>query len=189
MRPAALTLGIIVSAVLLATAGGLHLLAGNPGGQQYRVAIELVRQIQQLSSSWSVEIARVKADPLADFDTLAAFIPRMARLQERLSGTVRTIADLPDRLGSDIQSYLSALDAQEERIERFKTGYAVVRNSTRYLPLAAANVGGQAEASGDDAVSGNIGTLLQDMDLYLATLRAPAGIASPSRWSPCARRV
>ena len=111
----------------------------------------------------------MKSDPLADFDTLAAFIPRMARLKEGLSGAARTIADLPDRLGSDIQGYLSAVDAQEERIERFKTGYAVVRNSARYLPLAATNVAGQAEDAGDDAMSGSIGTLLQDMNLYLAT--------------------
>ena len=96
-----------------------------------------MRQIQQLSSSWSIEIARVRSDPLADFDSLAAFIPRMASLKESLSDASRRIPGLPDRLANDIRGYLSAVDAKEERIERFKTGYAVVRNSTRYLPLAA----------------------------------------------------
>ena len=175
MKPAALILGTVVSVVLLTAAGVLYTLAGSHGGQQHRAAIELVREVQRLSSSWSIEIARVKADPLADFDALAAFIPRMARLKERLAEATRAIPDLPDRLGSDAQAFLAAVDAQEERIERFKTGYAVVRNSVRYLPLAAANVARQAQDAGDDALGRRIGTLVQDMNLYLSTPSDAAG--------------
>ena len=143
--------------------------AGSNGGQQYRTSIGLVRQIQQLSSSWSIEIARVRADPLADFDSLAAFIPRMARLKEGLSDAARRIPDLPDRLASDVRGYLSAIDAKEERIERFKTGYAVVRNSSRFLPLAATNVARQAQEIDDAPLARSISMLTQDMNLYLAT--------------------
>ena len=167
MRLGALILGIIASVVLLTAAGVLYTMAGNSSGQQYRISIDLVRQIQQLSSSWSIEIARVKADPLADFDSLAAFIPRMARLKQDLSDTARRIPDLSDRLASDVRGYLSALDAKEERIERFKTGYAVVRNSTRYLPLAAANVTRQAQELDDAALARGISMLTQDMNIYL----------------------
>ena len=85
MKSGALILGIVVSALLLAAAGVLYSIAGSGSGQVYRASIDGVRQIEQLSSSWSVEVARVKADPLADFDSLAAFIPRMARLKESLS--------------------------------------------------------------------------------------------------------
>ena len=169
MKPGALILGIIVSALLLVAAGVLYFLAGGGNAAQYRASIDLVRQAQQLSSNWSIEIARVRADPLADFDSLAAFIPRMARLKASLADSSRRIPELPDRLASDIQVFLSALDAKEERIERFKTGYAVVRNSTRYLPLAAANVTGQAGEAGDDALARSIAVLAQDMNLYLAT--------------------
>ena len=135
MKIGALILGIIVSVLLLAAAGVLYTMAGSNGGQQYRTSIDLVRQIQQLSSSWSIEIARVRSDPVADIDSLAAFIPRMARLKESLSDAARRIPGLPDRLANDIRGYLSAIDAKEERIERFKTGYAVVRNSTRNLRI------------------------------------------------------
>ena len=169
MKPGALTLGIIVSVALIAAAGVLYTMAGSASGQQYRSAVDLVRQIEQLSSSWSVEIARVRADPLADFDSLAAFIPRMTRLKESLSDSARRIPDLPDRLASDVQAYLSAVSAKEERIERFKTGYAVVRNSARYLPLAAANVTRQAEENGDASLTRSVSTLVQDVNLFLAT--------------------
>ena len=169
MKPRALVLGIVVSVLLLAAAGVFYTLAGTKSGQQYRTVIELVRQIQQLSSGWSIEIARVRADPFADFDSLAAFIPRMARLKGDLADAARRISDLPDQLSSEVRGYLSALAAQEERIERFKTGYAVVRNSTRFLPLAATNVTRQAQESGDAALSRSIAMLMQDMNIYIAT--------------------
>ena len=173
MKSGALILGIIVSALLLAAAGALYTMAGSSSGQSYRASIDLVRQIQQLSSGWSIEIARVRSDPLADFDSLAAFIPRMASLKENLSDASRRIPGLPDRLANDIRGYLSAIDAKEERIERFKTGYAVVRNSTRYLPLAATNVTRQAQETNDDPLARSISMLTQDMNLYLATPTDP----------------
>ena len=169
MNQRALILGIVVSVLLLCIAGTLYFLAGSSVEQRYRGAVALTRQIQQLSSQWSVEIARVKSDPLADFDALAAFIPRVARLKRSLADAARGIPGLPDRLASDINVYLSAVEAKEERIERFKTGHAVVRNSTRYLPLAAANVTRQAQDTGDQALVRSITVLAQDMNLYLAT--------------------
>ena len=175
MRTAALTLGIVVTVILLAAAGVLHTLAGNSGANAHRGAIEQVRAIQQLSSSWSVEIARVRADPLADFDSLAAFIPRMARLKETLADAARRIPSLPDRLAADIQAYLAAIDAQEERIERFKTGYAVVRNSIRYLPLAAGAVARAAGEAGEAALGRDIAVLVQNMNGYLSTPTEAAG--------------
>ena len=168
MKARALVLGIVMSVVLLGVAGVLYGLSAMGSEGQYRAAVSLTRQIQQLSSQWSVEIARVKSDPLADFDSLAAFIPRMAQLKRDLLGTVRGIGGLPDRLASDVNGYLSALEAQEERIERFKTGYAVVRNSTRYLPLAAANVTRQAQAAREEALGRGIAVLVQDMNLFLS---------------------
>ena len=169
MKARALVLGIVTSVVLLGVAGLLYVLAGGGAQGEYRAAVSLTRQIQHLSSQWSVEIARVKSDPLADFDALSGFIPRMAQLKHELSGTVREIAGLPDRLASDVNAYLSALEAQEERIERFKTGHAVVRNSTRYLPLAAANVTRQAQEAGEEALEHGITVLVQDMNQFLAS--------------------
>ena len=97
----------------------------------------------------------------------------MASLKESLSDASRRIPGLPDRLANDIRGYLSAIDAKEERIERFKTGYAVVRNSTRYLPLAATNVTRQAQETNDDPLARSISMLTQDMNLYLATPTDP----------------
>ena len=169
MRAGAVIFGTIVSIVLLVVAGALYALSGNRSSEEYIRSIDLVRQIQLVSSNWSAEITRVKANPFADFDTLAAFIPRMARLKQDLTDAAQRIPDLPDRLTSDVQAYVSAVEAKEERIERFKTGYAVVRNSARYLPLAATNVLQQAQEANEPALREGITGLTRDINLYLTT--------------------
>ena len=93
MRARALTVGILVSVLLLACGGGaLRDVSRGVRRAQYREATGLVREIQQLSSQWSVEVARVRSDPLADFDALSGFIPRMERLKAGLRERVREIA-------------------------------------------------------------------------------------------------
>ena len=169
MKPGALILGAAVSVILLAVAGVLYMMANDSGEEDYRSSIAAVQQIQRLSSDWSIEISRVKSDPLADFDSLAAFIPRMERHKAELSATASRIPDLPDRLANAVNAYISAVDAKEERVERFKTGYAVVRNSERYLPLAASNVVRLAEEAGEGGLARRVSGLVQEMDLYLAS--------------------
>ena len=166
MKSGALILGTVVSVILLSVAGALYTMVGG-GGQPYRSSINLVRDTQQLSSAWSVEVGRAKSDPFADFDSLAAFIPRMARFTDNLSDAIQELPALSDRTAGDVYSYLSALDAQEERIERFKTGYAVVRNSSRYFPIASANVARQAEAVRNERLAQNASKLVYQMNSYL----------------------
>ena len=89
MKPGALILGITVSVLLLAAAGWLYTMADDRGEGHYRSSIGLIREIQELSSNWSIEIARVRTDPLADFDILTSFAPQMSRLKERLSDAAR----------------------------------------------------------------------------------------------------
>lgn len=173
MRPGALIVGAVVSVILLAAAGVIYTMANDSGEQHYRKSINIVQEIQRLSSDWSIEVSRVRADPLADFDSLAAFIPRMARLKTDLSETAHRIPDLPDRLANSINAYVSAIDAKEERVERFKTGYAVVRNSNRYLPLAAANVVRLAEEEDDRALARKVSGFTQQLDLYTAAPTDP----------------
>ena len=169
MRSGSVILGVSVSAVLLAAAAYLYLFAHDGSSGHYRKSIDLVRQMQILSTGWSMEVTRVKSDPVADFDSLAGFIPRIARLKEKLAQRAQRIPDLPDRIAGEINAFISAIEAQEERIERFKTGYAVVRNSKRYLPLAAASVSRQAAASGNARLVEAVSPLVRDVNLYVAT--------------------
>ena len=169
MRSGSVIFGVSVSAVLLAAAAYLYLFAHDGSSRHYRKSIDLVRQMQVLSTGWSLEVTRVRSDPLADFDSLAGFIPRVARLKEKLADRAHRIPGLPDRIAGEINAFISAIEAQEERIERFKTGYAVVRNSKRYLPLAAASVSRQASSSGNAGLVRAVSPLVRDVKLYLGT--------------------
>lgn len=140
-------------------------LARNNDPADYRKSISGVREIQQLAADWSIETARVRSDPLADFDSLAAFIPRMDELKQVLLATIRGIPDIPSRLANDVSAYVNAVEAREERIERFKTGYAIIRNSARYLPLAASNIVQSPNVDAD--LSREVSALTNDINGYL----------------------
>lgn len=159
-------IGIAVSVVLVVTGLALYVVARDIDPEPYRDSITEVQQIQQLAADWSVETARVKSDPLADYDALVAFIPQMDQHKRALIGTIQGIAAIPDRLANDVSAYASAIEAKEERIERFKTTNSVVRNSVRYLPLAAANIVQHDEA--DANLVREVGNLANDINEYLA---------------------
>ena len=163
--PSLLGINIAFSVLMLAVAIGLFLLARGNDPDDYRRSVSGVREIQQVASDWSVETARVRSDPLADFDSLAAFIPRMDQLKDLLLTTIRGIPDVPDRLANDVSAYVNAVEAREERIERFKTGYAIIRNSARYLPLAAANILQSENVDAD--LSREVAALTNDINAYL----------------------
>ena len=155
-----------LSLILVTAAVFLYWLVRDNDPAAYRQSISGVQQIQQLAADWSIETARVRSDPLADFDSLVAFIPQMSQFKGALLARVRSIPDVPDRLANDVSAFVSAVDAKEERIERFKTGYAVIRNSTRYLPLAASSIVQAPNISTD--LLGEVTTLTNEIDAYLA---------------------
>ena len=174
MKSKSITIGIFLSVALVVTAAWLYWMASSAKADNHYLAISTIRKIQQLESQWSIETARVRSDPMADFDALITFIPRMGRLKDDLSDAIQSASNLPGRLLNDTSAYLSAIDAKEEWIERFKTGYAVLRNSTRYLPLAASSVMQQMEErGGNTAFIRNISGVTDEINTYLATPAAP----------------
>ena len=174
MKSKSITIGIFLSVALVVTAAWLYWMASSAKADNHYLAISTIRKIQQLESQWSIETARVRSDPMADFDALITFIPRMGRLKDDLSDAIQNTSNLPGRLLNDTSAYLSAIDAKEEWIERFKTGYAVLRNSTRYLPLAASSVMQQMqERGGNTAFIRNISSVTDEINTYLATPAAP----------------
>ena len=174
MRSRSIIIGIFLSVILGAVAAGLYWQAGKIQPANHRLSISLIQRINQLESQWSIETARVRSDPGSDFDALIDFIPRMERLKKNLSETMLGIPDLPENLHNTLSAYQSAINAKEERTERFKTGYAILRNSVRYLPLAAASVMRQVrERGGDPAFIRNISTVTDEINTYLTTPAPP----------------
>ena len=98
-------------------------------------AMEAVRSAQMLATQGSVEAERVRNEVDSNFDVLADF-------STRTDHQVRIIRDsqsaMPDRSAETdraLNSYARGLRGREERIERFKSGFAIVRNSRRFVPI------------------------------------------------------
>jgi signal transduction histidine kinase len=130
----------------LIAAGAIFAFSQTIDTERLEFGSELVQNLQRLDSQWSVEVLQVSANPLADFDGLAAISPEVRRRAKELRKLALKELEISSELKSGLLSYVSRLDSKEERIERFKSGFAIVRNSQRYLPLAVQLVTAKAEA-------------------------------------------
>ena len=169
MKSVSIVVGTVSSVLLLGAGAVLHLRTPVVPDERFRAAIESVQAIQQLGAEWSMETARVRANPTANFDGLAAFVPTMLRLKEDLSENLAHIPDLPERLTADSRAYLAAMEALRERVERFKTAYAVIRNSERYFPLASADLILRAEQAGSKSLAREVADITMEMEAYLVS--------------------
>ena len=169
MRSGLMLVRTVATVFLLGTAVTLHFMTPPVFEERFRTAIGTVRLMHQLGAEWSVETARVQADPSANFDGLAAFVPRMRRLKDDLSESIGDIPDLSERLTGDVRAYSATMDSLRERVERFKTAYAVIRNSERYFPLAIADLVLRSEQAGNQQLAREIADLAVEMDSYLAS--------------------
>ena len=128
-------LALGISAVLLLGAAGIYsqILKGRVSIAAGTRMIEAIRASEQIAAQWSAEVGRVKNQPDADFDSLAGYIPRLAAQRETIVTAHERVGELPDELQNGIRGYVSRVQAKQELIERFKTDYAVVRNSQDFL--------------------------------------------------------
>ena len=169
MKSMSSVIGTVASVLLIGAGAALYFLTPPDLDRQFRTAIGTIQKMQQLGAEWGVETARVRADPSANFDGLAEFVPRMKQMKGALRENLAQIPDLPDRVAADARAYLSAMESLRERVERFKTAYAVIRNSERYLPLSSAELVARAQGAGDRELARAVSLLTQEMSAYLAT--------------------
>ena len=98
-------------------------MAGSNGGQQYRTSIDLVRQIQQLSSIWSIEIARVKAAAASSSpaglsaETAMLYGYLAERVGDNVAAAAERVAARMDYLRQTHQKIHAALQRSEVMVE------------------------------------------------------------------------
>lgn len=163
MKLRAILIASVVTALLLGAAGWLYAHPAHDGGKEIQRAVSAVRDIMIASTDWSMELMRVQDAPDPDFDGLAAFVPRMAALKTELARAARGIPGMPQPLAADIAAYAATVTAKEERIERYKSGYALLRNSQQFLPVAAADAEAAATEIDDDSLAAAVANLAADI--------------------------
>ena len=156
-----LTIGVLVSISLLAAAGFFYVEIRRDEAvtAQYRRTVEAIEATRMLASQWSIEVEKVRNEVNSNFDVLAGFIDRMDRHVSIIRETPKVLPQLPASVKWSLNGYVQRLKAQEERIERFKSGFAIVRNSRRFIPRE----GGELAEAARDGGRGKVETATQQI--------------------------
>ena len=168
MNPVIRIVGVISILLLAAAAATCYVFAAKVDVQSIDKVDEDVAKLQILERDLTVELVKVNSNPAADFDTLASFAPAMREQRSQLKSHVAGAQSLSQADRSALLAYLSMLEGKEERIERFKSGFAIVRNSERYLPLAVADASATSRNDGAQALADEIESKLADLRKFLA---------------------
>ena len=165
---------LVISACLVAGAGYVYLqrLADQAGIAAGMEMIEAIRASERIAAEWGAEVGRVKNQPDADFDSLKGYIPRLAAQREAILAARERMGEMPSEIRNGIRGYLSRLRAKQELIERFKTDYAVVRNSQDFLlndPEGGKALLTSAREGGRTAVEDATRLMFEELEQFLMT--------------------
>ncbi len=102
--------------------------------------ISTLRQLKQLDAEWNADVLRSKTGFNTNYDPVASPLPLIARLeatlQERTTAVLGSGED-GSTVTAAIDAYKKAMQTKIALIENFKSQNAILRNSSRYLPVAA----------------------------------------------------
>ena len=106
----------------------------------FNTASLVIRDLKQVDAQWNVDVLSVDAGLHNDFDKVVASLPDIRRLSGQLRGLTASYELLHAESGKDLarllDAYVTAMDEKIHRVERVKSSYAILANSSRYLPTA-----------------------------------------------------
>ena len=140
---------VAASAVLVAVASTLIWFMRIDDADEYFAALDAIVMVQRQQAAWNVELARTRSDPQSNFDALAEFAHQTIQLKARILAAIRGLPDLPRPVRERARNLVDALEAKKNHTESFKRHYAVVRNATRYLPIATSALANDPNTNSD----------------------------------------
>src|ERR1044071_4940284 len=159
-------LRLVVFAVL---AAGLWLLyretLGVDPAQRERVA-SILNDLRQIDAQWDVHVLRSKTGLDKNYDPLTR--PQTAALQLLETWTGK-LAAVDYRLSDSESQLKEALFAKIDLVDRFKAQNAILRNSLRFVPLAAEDLKTKARAAAEatPAKRAEMAALVESVDQVL----------------------
>ncbi len=114
----------------------LTVLAPQQPQSEFATNIGNIRKLQSLEAAWSLAALHAYNTPQSDFDHVASYLPQVREVRKALAESSLAAEDVPETLHNSLQRLLLLSEAKEEQIEHFKSNFAVVRNSLKYLPQA-----------------------------------------------------
>ncbi|WP_342240041.1 DAHL domain-containing protein [Inquilinus sp. OTU3971] len=146
VRSRIVCIGII--AVLLTVLATLLAMLRAPDTRPAELLASLA-EMKQIDALWSADVLSLELGLNPNYDSVAAPVGTLAeryRTIEKLAdGDPAPTGDLP----SSLAAYRSAMDAKIRIVERIKAQYSIISNSSRLLPIAAADLFAELEGGAD----------------------------------------
>ncbi len=145
-----------IAALVLALLGLLVAKTRGVDFDGHNEVLALLRQLKQIDAEWNVDVLRSRTGLNASYDPVASPLPVLESLEAALRSKSDELWSTQDQSGTRVQSLLDAyrrtMDEKVTLIERFKSQNSILRNSSRFLPVAAQDL---VEAAGASRVGAN----------------------------------
>ncbi|MDE2751375.1 MAG: hypothetical protein F4169_19805 [Gammaproteobacteria bacterium] len=152
-RRSAAAAGIAVAAALVAW--GAWTMGADAAGR-WTAAIEETMHLERVLARQRLEVAKVQGSPMADFDGLMHAGRELERLVRTVLARGEGLSEDGEDAGRMLVAFARTVEAQGEQVERYKTGHAVMRNSTRFLPDAVQEAAGSVRKAGQTGLARHI---------------------------------
>ncbi len=130
--------------VLITLLGVLFLKTRDVDFDAHNEILGTLRQLKQVDAEWNVDVLRSKTGLANNYDRVASPLPLIESLDVALSRKTgdfwRDRADSGARLSALLDQYRKLMDRKIAAIESFKSQNAILRNSSRFLPIAATDL-------------------------------------------------
>jgi len=176
------TLAALAAAALVAVLGFLLLQTRAIDFDANNEILASLRELKQVDAQWNVDVLRAKTGLSTNYDRIASPLPLIESLKTALtsksSNFWRSRADSNARLVQLLDVYSKLMDRKINSIEDFKSQNAILRNSSRFLPVAATDL---IEAARNSSIAAGtkadleraLNTLLTDTMTYSMTPDEP----------------
>ena len=136
---------------LVATLGVLFMKTRAVNFEAHNEIISSLRTLKQVDAEWNSDVLRAKTGLSSDYDRVASPLPLIESLKIALTSQSNSFwrdrSESNARLLQLLGTFSAQMDSKITLIERFKTQNSVLRNSSRFLPVAANDLAGATRES------------------------------------------
>ena len=136
---------------LVATLGVLFMQTRAVNFEAHNEIISSLRTLKQVDAEWNSDVLRAKTGLSSDYDRVASPLPLIESLKIALTSQSNSFwrdrSESNARLLQLLGTFSAQMDSKITLIERFKTQNSILRNSSRFLPVAANDLAGATRES------------------------------------------
>lgn len=126
-----------------------QLQSANPE-RNYYIGIHL-QQLKQLDALLNQNILKIKVGTLRNYDPLVETVSQLRTLLDHLrEGPIAIYGTTGSRVDEAYDAYSKLLDKRVSILERFKSNYAILKNSRSYFPVVVAELAASGTKRGED---------------------------------------